>query len=141
MRGHVETLAEEIHAVRSDVSGLLRELSARRRVATDLKLQARRHPGVAGTAVALLVAGAAYIVRRKIRRRRALRDPEERVRRLETAFAKMAEDPDRVRVDGRNLVRALAMSAGTTFLTSLARRAAQETALPRLRPRGAAPAR
>lgn len=132
MNGQVETLTDEIRGVRTDVTELLSELQARRRNATDLRLQARRHPAVAGAAVALVAAGLGLLISRKVRRRRALKDPQERVRRLETAFAKMAEDPDRVRVDG-GMLRGLAMAAGTTFLSSLARRAAEEAARPRRR--------
>jgi hypothetical protein len=131
----VQTLAAEIHATQRDVTGLLAELSARRREATDVKLQARRHPQLVATLGALLVGTVVVLLKRRIQRRRALKDPVQRRQRLRAAFAKMAEDPDRVRVNGEGMVRGLAMAAGTTFLTSLARRAAHEARLPGRRAR------
>jgi hypothetical protein len=127
----VEGLAQEIHDVRKDLEGLLEELHRRRRDATDLKLQARRHPRATGLAAAVALGAIVLLVMRKIRRRRELRDPLARRRRLRAAFSRMADDPDRVRVDGT--VRHLATAAGTAFLTSLARRIVTEGSLPRRR--------
>lgn len=129
----VEGLAHEIHDVRKDLEGLLGELQRRRREATDIKLQARRHPRATGFAAALVLGAIALLVTRRVRRRRELRDPLARRRRLRAAFSRMTEDPDRVRVDGHGTVRHLATAAGTAFLTSLARRIATESSLPRRR--------
>jgi hypothetical protein len=131
----VEDLASQMHGVRADFEHLLGELQERRRSATDLKLQARRHPQAAGILGALVVGALALFVRSKLRRRRELRDPLARRRRLRSAFAKMAEDPDRVRVDGQGMFRHMATAAGTAFLTSFARRMASEASLPRRRAR------
>lgn len=127
----VEGLAHEIHDVRKDLGDLLGELQRRRREATDIKLQARRHPRVVGVAAALVLGALTLLVGRKVRRRRELRDPVARRRRLRAAFSRMADDPERVRVNGT--ARHLATAAGTAFLTSLARRIASEGALPRRR--------
>ncbi|MFB3817262.1 MAG: hypothetical protein ACE147_06340 [Candidatus Methylomirabilales bacterium] len=127
----VQELASQMHGVRADFEHLLGELQERRRSATDLKLQARRHPQAAGVLGALLVGAVALYVRSRLRRRRELRDPLARRRRLRTAFARMAEDPDRVRVDGHGVLRHMATAAGSAFLTSFARRIAREASLPR----------
>jgi hypothetical protein len=127
----VDGLAHEIHDVRKDLQDLLGELHRRRRDATDIKLQARRHPRAIGIAAALVVGALTFLVGRKVRRRRELRDPVARRRRIRAAFSRMAEDPERVRVNGT--VRHLATAAGTAFLTTLARRIASEGSLPRRR--------
>ncbi len=130
----VQELASQIQGVRDDFGRLLAELEQRGREATDVKLQARRHPRAAAGVVVLLVGVVVYLVRRKLEHRRELRDPRARRRRLRAAFSRMADDPARVHV-GHGMARNLAAAAGTAFVTSLARRVAAETALPRRRAR------
>jgi hypothetical protein len=130
----VQELANQIHGVRNDFGQLLSELEKRRREATDVKLQARRHPRAAAGVVALVVGVVAYLLRRKLQHRRELRDPLARRRRLREAFSRMAEDPARVQVR-HGMGRSLAAAAGTAFVTSLARRVAAEAAMPRRRAR------
>jgi hypothetical protein len=135
----VRELAGQISGVRDDFGQLLTELEKRRREATDVKLQARRHPRAAAGVVALAVGIVTYLVRRRLRHRRELRDPLARRRRLREAFSRMAEDPARVQV-GQGVARSLAAAAGTAFVTSLARRVAAEAAAPRRRARVVTPA-
>ncbi len=137
----VHDLASEMSGVRADFERLFAELQQRRREATDVKLQARRHPRAVRVLAAVLAAGLVLLVRGRLRRRRELRDPRARRRRMRAAFARMAEDPKRVRVDGQGMFRSMATSAGTAFLTSLARRAAMEASLPRARGAAGAPSR
>ncbi len=130
----VQELANQIHGVRNDFGRLLTELEKRGREATDVKLQAQRHPRAAAGVVALLVGVVVYLVRRKLQHRRELRDPLARRRRVREALSRMAEDPAHVHV-GHGMARNLAAAAGTAFVTSLARRVAAEAALPRRRAR------
>jgi hypothetical protein len=135
----VHELAHQIHDVRKDFGELLGELQKRRRDATDVRLQARRHPWAAGTAAGVAVGLLTLLVTRRVRRRRDLKDPRARRQRLRAAFARMAEDPDRVQVNGQGTLRHLATAAGTAFLTSLARRMASEATMPRRRARVVTP--
>ena len=130
----VHELANEIHGLRDDVGRLLTELERRGREATDVTLQASRHPGMAAGVVALVVGIVIYLVKRKLQHRRELRDPRSRRRRLLEAFSRMAEDPARVRVEP-GMGRKLAAAAGTAFVSSLAGRVAAGAVLPRRRAR------
>ncbi len=140
-RGRVHELSEEMRVVRQDVGDLLDELQTRWREGTDVRQQARRHPRTTALVAAVAVTALTLLLVRRVRRRRQLRDPVARRRRLRAALARMAEDPDRVHVDGRGALRQLATATGTAFLAALARRLATETALSGRRVHTATPER
>jgi hypothetical protein len=129
----VSQLTSEIETTREEFSGLISELERRRREATDVKLQARRHPGVAGGIAAFVVVAIALLATRKRRRRRRLADPEQRRRVLDQALDRMLEHPEKAGMDARGALVTLALTAGTAFVSTLARRAAQNAVLPQRR--------
>ncbi len=90
----VQELADQINGVRNDFGRLLTELEQRGREATDVKLQARRHPGAAAGMAALLVGVVVYLVRRRLQYRRELRDPLARRRRVRQGLDTLAHSPD-----------------------------------------------
>jgi len=129
----VSELRSEIETTREEFSGLISELERRGRVATDVKLQARRHPGIAGGMVALVVAAVAVLIARRRRRRRRLSDPEHRRRMLDQALSRMVQHAETGGGETRGALMSLALAAGTVFVSSLARRAAENAVLPRRR--------
>jgi len=127
MDTRVRELRSDIEATREEFAGLIAELQRRGRDATDVKLQARRHPRIAGGLVVVVVGAVILLVARRRRRRERLREPEHRRQALDQALARMIEQPKKA-ADTRNALMSLALAAGTAFVSTLARRAAQNAA-------------
>ena len=127
----VSDIESDIEATRQEFSGLIGELQRRRREATDVKLQARRHPGIAGGVAAVMLTVVALLISRRRRRRRRLNDREARRRMLDQALSRMVAHPEKAGGDNRGVLISLALTAGTAFVSTLARRAAQNAVLRR----------
>ena len=125
-RKAARALEGEISDIRSRLDVSLAELDRRRHELTDVKLQARRHPGavvVAGVVVLGVLGGVAYAIYAARQRNK----PVSKAKRLRRALARMIDQPEQVAKGTDPTVPEKILGAlGATAATMLTRKLIEE---------------
>jgi hypothetical protein len=127
-RAMTEALGSEIAVVRGELDGLFAELDRRRHEALDVRHQLSHHALGAGLTLLALVATAAAGVWLGIWRHRRRSRVLARVGRLQHAFARMTEHPERVAAEptiAGKIATAAANAAVATLVKKLLERGVQ----------------
>jgi hypothetical protein len=116
-----QALEREIEGLRARLDRSLAELDRRRHELTDLRLQARKHPGaVAGAAglAVLLLGGVAFAVWRA----REEQKPLAKARRFRLAISRAIDKPERVARGEAPAWEKILAAVGTTLAVSLTKK-------------------
>lgn len=117
-------LEHHVEELRGELTAYLSELDRRRHDATDVRLQLSRRKGPLGIVGALLLAGLGAWVYVSLRRRRELRRPSVRARRLRQAVGRMIADPKKVARSSPSVPEKILGAAGSTLATIAVKRIA-----------------
>jgi hypothetical protein len=111
----------EIDSARSRLDKGLAELDRRRHELTDVKLQLSRHPEVLVIAGGVLLLAAAGVTVAVVRARRR-EQPAQKAKRLQIAFGRAVDHPEKVARGDAPAWEKILASVGTTIAVSLTKR-------------------
>jgi hypothetical protein len=117
-----EVIEGRIGLLRHELGDLVAELDRRRHEATDIRLQIKRHPLIAGAAAVTVAAAVGGIIGFAIWNARRRERPVERARRARRAVQRLMDDPDHMAREPSVTEKILA-AAGTAAASILIKRA------------------
>ena len=117
-----EVIEGRIGLLRHELGELVAELDRRRHEATDIRLQVKRHPMIAGAAAVTVAAAIGGIVAFAIWNARRRERPVEKARRARRAVQRLMDDPEHMAREPSITEKILA-AAGTAAASLLVKRA------------------
>jgi hypothetical protein len=117
-----EVIEGRIGLLRHELGDLVAELDRRRHEATDIRLQIKRHPMIAGAAAVTVAAAVGGIIAFAVWNARRRERPVERARRARRAMQRLMDDPDHMAREPSVTEKILA-AAGTAAASLLIKRA------------------
>jgi hypothetical protein len=117
-----EVIEGRIGLLRHELGDLVAELDRRRHEATDIRLQIKRHPLIAGAAAVTVAAAVGGIIAFAVWNARRRERPVERARRARRAMQRLMDDPDHMAREPSVTEKILA-AAGTAAASLLIKRA------------------
>ena len=117
-----EVIEGRIGLLRRELGDLVGELDRRRHEATDIRLQIKRHPVIAGAAAATVAAAVGGVIAFAIWNARRRERPAEKVRRARRAMQRLMEDPEHMAREP-TLAEKILAAAGTAAASLLVKRA------------------
>jgi hypothetical protein len=117
-----EVIEGRIGLIRHELGELVAELDRRRHEATDIRLQMKRHPMIAGAAAVTVAAAIGGVIAFAIWNARRRERPAEKARRARRAMQRLMDDPDHMAREPSVTEKILA-AAGTAAASLLVKRA------------------
>lgn len=117
-----EVIEGRIGLLRHELGELVAELDRRRHEATDIRLQVKRHPMIAGAAAVTVAAAVGGIIAFAIWNARRRERPVEKARRARRAVQRLMDDPENMAREPSITEKILA-AAGTAAASLLVKRA------------------
>jgi hypothetical protein len=121
-----EVIEGRIGLLRQELGDLVAELDRRRHEATDIRLQVKRHPMIAGAAAVTVAAAIGGIVAFAVWNARRRERPIEKARRARRAMQRLMDDPEHLAREPSIMEKVLA-AAGTAAASLLVKRVLDRT--------------
>lgn len=117
-----EIIEGRIGLLRHELGELVSELDRRRHEATDVRLQVKKHPMIAGVAVVTVAAAIGGIIAFAVWNARRRERPIERARRARKAMQRLMDDPEHMAREP-SVTEKIMAAAGTAAASLLVKRA------------------